>query len=351
MLAESPFAYGRPVVRGVLRSELEDFQVTEMLGFEPEPHPAGEHLWLWVEKRGQNTPWVAEQLAKAAGLHPSRASFAGLKDRHAITRQWFSLYLGPMKPPELADGQIEGVDILKTVRSDKKLLRGRLKGNRFQLTLRSLTPIDAPTLDLQAELNQRLSKIKAQGVPNFFGEQRFGENNVGRARRLFAGELRGQRSKAKRGFYLSAARSYLFNEVLAERIRRGDWAHFLPGDVAQLAGSHSFFKLEPGQERDVEILDRLQRFDIHPTGPLPGVGEPVIFDQVAALEAQCLARHPDLVEGLMAFKVKAMRRSLRSEVMDLDWHWLDGETVMLSFSLAQGAFATTVVRELIAYPS
>ncbi|HEY7906766.1 MAG TPA: tRNA pseudouridine(13) synthase TruD, partial [Wenzhouxiangella sp.] len=197
--------------------------------------------------------------------------------------------------------------------------------------------------------NQRLEQIAQSGVPNFFGEQRFGGNNVGRARRLFAGELRGKRSAPKRGFYLSAARSYLFNEVLAERVKQDTWQHFLPGDVALLDGSQSFFTLKAGEENSPEIIKRLGEFDIHPTGPLPGIGESVVSDQVASLEAACLAKHPDLVTGLEQFKVKAMRRSLRSKVSGLEWAWLDNRTLRLEFSLAQGAFATTVLRELIAY--
>lgn len=345
----SPYAYGRPKIRGVMRQSLEDFKVEEHLGFEPEPDCAGEHLWLWVEKRGQNTAWVAGALAEAAGLHPSKASFAGLKDRHAVTRQWISLYLGNKDTPRHQHWIIEGVEVLKAIRSAKKLQRGRLQGNGFELVLRGLQPIDSVDLDIRATLNQRLEKIAQCGVPNFFGEQRFGDDNVGRARRLFAGELRGQRSKAKRGFYLSAARSHLFNEVLAQRVMDGSWRHFLLGDVALLDGSQSFFVLKPGEERTPEIQHRLDAFDIHPTGPLPGVGEAVVFGEVAELEAKCLAEHPDLVEGLVDFKVKAMRRSLRSKVSDLTWDWPDPNTLKVAFSLAQGAFATTVVRELIAY--
>ena len=349
MMNPGPYAYGRPEIRGVMRQSPEDFKVEEHLGFEPEPDPAGEHLWLWIEKRGQNTAWVAAALAEAADLHPSKASFAGLKDRHAVTRQWISLYLGNKQTPEHTRWAIEGVKILKAIRSAKKLQRGRLQGNRFELILRGLEPIETSGIDLQATLNQKLECIAQSGVPNFFGEQRFGDDNVGRARRLFAGELRGQRSKAKRGFYLSAARSHLFNEVLAQRVMDGSWQRFLPGDVALLDGSQSFFVLKPGEERTPEIQHRLDAFDIHPTGPLPGVGEAVVLGEVAELEAKCLAQHPDLVEGLVDFKVKAMRRSLRSKVSDLRWDWPDQNTLKVAFSLAQGAFATTVVRELIAY--
>ena len=351
MLKSGPFAFGPPLAEGAIRQRLDDFMVEEDLGFCPAPDETGEHWWLWIEKRGQNTAWVASALAEAAGLHPSKASFAGLKDRHAVTRQWISLHLGQRPTPKVDDIAIEGVVILHAIRSSKKLQRGRLKGNRFELVVRDLVPDQGKTQVMQDELHHRLSTLKDQGVPNFFGEQRFGVNNVAKARRLFAGELRGQRSKKKRGFYLSAARSYLFNEVLAERVREGTWSELLPGDVAMLDGSQSFFELRPGQQTDPEIMARLGRLDIHPTGPLPGVGDEVVSDEVAALEARCLARHPDLVEGLTNFKVKAMRRALRAPVRDLHWHWLDGRTLKLEFRLGQGAFATTVLRELVAYSS
>lgn len=357
MLNQGPYANQRPVIRGVVRQKLTDFEVEEDIGFVPEHDPEGEHLWLWVEKSGQNTAWVASELAQAAGLHPSKASFAGLKDRQAVTRQWFSLFVGNRDVPHWESWAIEGVNIKRAIRSKKKIQRGRLKSNRFVLVVRDLEAIDPAQASLNGlegmrrDLEDRLRAIAQVGVPNFFGEQRFGNNNVGRARRLFAGELRGKRSAPKRGFYLSAARSYLFNEVLARRVEEGSWQRFLPGDVALLDGSQSFFTLESGQERSPEIQKRLIDFDIHPTGPLPGVGEPVVTGDVAELEAACLAKHSDLVLGLERFKVKAMRRTLRSRVSDLQWDWLDDQTLHLNFSLAQGAFATTVLRELIAYPS
>lgn len=354
-MAESyPYAYGRPVIRGVIRQRVEDFVVEECLGFEPPLDDRGEHLWLQVEKRGQNTPWVASEIAKALGLHVSKASFAGLKDRHAITRQWMSFHVGRRDEVFAKDVLnqalgIEGVCVLEAIRSSKKLARGQLAGNRFELTLRDLAAMDDPSLDLSAELNGRLEKIAKLGVPNYFGEQRFGQDNLARARRLFKGELRGHRSKAKQGFYLSAARSHVFNQVLVRRVADGAWASFLPGDVALLDGSQSFFVLPRGGENAPDILKRLALFDIHPTGPMPGVGEGVVSGAVASLEEACFQQAPDLLAGLMDFKVKAMRRSLRAEVKELCWTWQDAQTLTLAFSLSAGAFATTVLRELIAY--
>ncbi len=347
---QTPCAYGRPEVRGVLRQSADDFQVEEVLGFEPQGGEDAEHVWLWIEKRGQNTPWVAQALAKWIGLHPTKVSFAGLKDRHALTRQWMSVYLGQRPAPDWLTCPIEGVSIQKAERSQRKLQRGRLTGNRFVITLRDLQADS--TIDVKKTLERRLERLAIGGVPNFFGEQRFGRDNLERAKRLFRGELQGQRAKPKHGFYLSAARSYLFNAVLAKRVSDQTWSRLLPGDVAMLDGTQSFFMPEADQDEKETLQQRLDAMDIHPTGPLPGVGACVVSDEVAELESSCLAAYPELVEGLERFEVKAMRRSLRAPVQALEWHWLEGTkwpALRLSFTLSQGAFATTVIRELIAY--
>jgi len=350
MRSMGPFAYGRPSLWGVIRKSPEDFVVEEQLGFEPDVAEQGEHLWLWIEKRGQNTLWVAQALAEWMGCHPSKVGFAGLKDRHAVTRQWISIHLGNRPDPDWKTCAIEGVSILKATRATRKIQRGRLAGNRFELTIRDWEcPVGT---DWQSEMDERLGRVAVSGVPNFFGEQRFGDNNVGRARRLFAGELHGKRSKPKQGFYLSAARSYLFNEVLSLRVAEQTWNRLMPGEVAQLDGSQSFFKPSEAETLSGTLDTRLESLDIHPTGPLPGIGEPVVDGDVAELERTCLAAHADLVDGLCRFNVKAMRRSLRSRVGDLKWQWQSeaGEPILrLSFGLSAGCFATTVLRELIAY--
>ncbi|MGY6587802.1 MAG: tRNA pseudouridine(13) synthase TruD [Wenzhouxiangella sp.] len=330
-------AHGGPPVTGRIRTRPDDFIVIENLGHQPDGE--GEHLWFDIEKREQNTVFVATALARAAGRHPRDVSFAGLKDRNAVTRQLFSLHLAGEADPDWSSWDIEGVRILSATRSRRKIQRGRLTGNRFELVVRELDG------DLDA-LEQRLQAVRLQGVPNGFGEQRFGGNNLARARALFAGELRKSPSKNKRGFYLSAARSLIFNQVLAERIERGDWNCLIDGELAVLDGSHSFFEADAS---DAEQIDRCNRMDIHPSGPLVGEGELPIAGQAAALEQRFIDAEPDLVTGLKRFKLKSQRRALRMAVQNLEWHFPDPQTMNIGFSLGQGSYATSVLRELIDY--
>jgi len=328
-------AWGPVVGRGLLRARPEDFQVTERLGHEPDGD--GEHLWLWIEKRERNTVDVARDLARAAGVHPRQVSFAGLKDRIAVTRQYFSIHLPGRDNPDWSAWNLPGITIHSAGRASRKIRRGRLDGNDFLLRIR----------ELEGEpdrIEARLARIAEAGVPNGFGAQRFGGNNLGRARALFAGELRRSPSRSKRGFYLSAARSYLFNLVLGARIEDGSWNRLLPGDVAILDGSGSFFHPEPD---DPETERRCRALDIHPSGPLAGLGDNPVTAQVLELEQSILDREPDLVRGLQQFRLEHQRRPLRMRVSGLSWRFPSSDELELQFSLGQGSYATTVLRELL----
>ncbi len=329
------YAWGGPAGRGVIRARPEDFEVEEILGHQPSGD--GEHLWLWIEKREQNTVDVASMLARAAGVHPRNVSFAGLKDRNAITRQYFSVHLAGQADPDWSAYALPGVCVLSAMRSARKIQRGRLKGNRFILTVREL---DA---DID-RLEQRLAQVREHGAPNGFGEQRFGGNNIARARALFAGEMRRKPGKHKRGFYLSAARSLLFNRVLEARIEDGSWNRIIDGDVAMLDGSHAFFAPEPD---DPEIAGRCERLDLHPTGPLAGLGDSPVSAGVARLEQRILGAEPELVRGLEQFRLKHERRALRMRVGDLEWGFSEPNSLRLAFTLGSGSYATSVLRELI----
>ena len=331
------YAWGGPAGRGLIRTRPEDFEVEEILGHEPSGD--GEHLWLWIEKREQNTVDVASMLARAAGVHPRAVSFAGLKDRNAITRQYFSVHLPGRADPDWAAYELPGARVLSVARSTRKIQRGRLKGNRFILTVRE---VDAD----RAKLEKRLAQLRDHGAPNGFGEQRFGGNNIARARALFAGELRRKPSKNKRGFYLSAARSLLFNRVLESRIRDGSWNRIMPGEVAMLDGSQAFFVPAP---EDADIQQRCDRLDLHPTGPLAGEGDSPVSGSVAALEQQVFSDEPDLVRGLEQFRLRHERRALRMRVGALEWDHPEPNTLRLAFTLGRGSYATSVLRELLVH--
>lgn len=329
-----PYSLGKPTARGEIRTITEDFIVEEVSRVAPQGE--GTHLWLWVEKQNANTDWVASQLSKATNCARRDVGYAGMKDRHALTRQWFSLPAFESSLERIASADIEGVKILDSRLHTRKLKRGTLEGNRFELRVRHF---DGET----AQTGQRLAQIQLNGVPNYFGPQRFGRNglNVGRGFKLLSNNARLPR--AKRSIYLSAMRSFLFNEVLAERVRNGSWNNIMDGELAMLNGTHSIFECE---KVDADIEDRCKRLDIHPTGPLPGESGSLPTGKVADFEQAVLQDFQQLIDVLKAQRVQSSRRALRLYPADLQWKFADGE-LKLSFVLPAGAYATTVLREIM----
>jgi len=327
-----------PLVKGVLRHEAADFRVDEQLGFDLDNE--GEHLWLHVQKTDNNTDWVSRLLARMAGVQNRDVGFAGLKDRYAITTQWFSVP-DTHEKLDFKPGPIEeGIEILACQRHTRKLRRGGLKGNRFAIRVREAEGDSS-------ELERTLDEIRATGVPNFFGEQRFGRGgrNVSKARDMFDRKYR-PRNKHEKGILLSAARSELFNRVLAERVRQGNWNQALEGDVFQLEGSNSIFTSE---QIDQTILDRLIEGDIHPTGPMWGRGSLLSGDTVRALEQGVAEQEPVLIEGLENAGLKQERRALRFLVPDLSVTQEDSQAYVFEFTLPSGTYATSLLRELVEY--
>ena len=329
------YAWGEPPVTGQIRTAPEDFQVTEIPLLEPDGE--GEHVWLYIRKRNENTLWVAGQLAAFAGVHPRQVSFAGLKDRNAVTEQWFSVHLPGQDAPDWPALNSDTLTVLRHARHSRKLRRGALKGNHFRITIRELA-------GEQSDLEQRLALIKGQGVPNYFGEQRFGRDgsNLRSAEALFSNPKM-RLSRNKRSLTLSAARSLLFNRVLSQRVSAGDWNKALAGDAMQLAGSHSFFT---AASVDAELMARTERQDIHPTGPLYGRGESPVQGESRELEQAVLADYKSWCEGLEVAGLKQDRRALRLTPGNLSWQWAASGVLVLEFSLPAGAYATSVLREL-----
>ncbi|RTZ72568.1 MAG: tRNA pseudouridine(13) synthase TruD [Gammaproteobacteria bacterium] len=334
-----PFAWGGPAGAGVIRSVPEDFEVVEELGFEPSG--TGEHLLVTLVKRELNTAEVARQLARVAGLRPRDVSFAGLKDRMAVTTQTFSLHLPGRPDPDLGELEDGKIRVLAAARHHRKLRRGALRGNRFRLRVRHFRGDGQP-------LGQRLEAIAAGGVPNYFGAQRFGRegNNLQRAEALFKGELR-RVKREQRGIWLSAARSWLFNAVLAERVRAGNWNRRVPGDVLQPEGSRAQFR----EAEEAAPDPRLEAGEVHPTGPLWGrAGRSLEPEgEAAALEACVLEPLDFWKQGLERAGLEMDRRPLRLCVHDLEWS-LQGDELVLGFRLGKGSYATSVLRELVQPP-
>lgn len=332
----APTAHGRPPVRGRLRSVPEDFVVNEVLGFEPDG--AGGHVLLVVEKRGANTGWVASQLARVARVAVRDVGTSGQKDRHAVTTQAFTLPWPVQSPVEscLAFAG-EGWRVLSAARHGRKLRPGSHRANRFALRVRDVEG------DRDA-LAARLETIRARGVPDYFGPQRFGREgaNLARARAWAAGG-EGPYERSTRAFALSAARSAIFNAVLAERVRRGDWDRLLPGEAVMLDGRRSFFQ---AAGIDATLEQRCAALDVHPSGPLWGRGESPAQGDARAVEAAVTALEPQLCALLVAAGLEHERRALRLPVRDLHWSF-EGDDLVLQFELTRGAFATAVLHEIV----
>ncbi len=308
-----PHAYPASGASATLKQHNADFTVTELpLQL---PTGAGEHLWLDIEKNGANTAFVAQQLAEVAGVQDKDVGYAGLKDRHAITRQWFSVHLPKADTPDLTRLQHPEFKVLQQSRHVKKLRAGDLQGNRFRILLRDVTGD-------RAAIEANLRAVAAHGVPNYFGAQRFGHDggNVEQGRAMLAREIR-VRNPKKKGIYLSAVRSFVFNEVLALRIQRGLWGQTLPGDVLDAAG--------------------------RPTGPLWGRGRVSTTDAAQALETSVAERHASLCEGMEFAGLDQDRRALVALPVDMAWEWPQGDQLVITFSLPAGTYATSMLDEIL----
>lgn len=328
------FAYGRPVVSGVFKASAEDFKVDEVLGFELSG--VGEHQFLRIEKRGLNTEELVKRLAVCVNKPVKSISYAGLKDRQALTTQWLSVHCAGEEIPDANSLHGEGWRVIESHRHLKKLKTGALAGNKFTLVVRDIQDSDA--------VDARLQLIKAGGVPNYFGPQRFGHQgqNLVRAEALL---LKGVRVKDRflRGIYYSAARSFLFNRMLSVRVSHHNWNKAVPGDVMQLAGKNSIFPIDIP---DDSIHTRVANHDLSPALPMWGRG-----DERASLEALALqqAGLHGFDSWCTALEEQGLERAYRAQVLwvnDLAWKWADGHLV-LSFELTAGAYATSVLREVI----
>jgi tRNA pseudouridine13 synthase len=333
-----PSAFGDAVLTASIRTELEDFFVEELPAFDASG--AGEHLLLTIEKRGMNTAFVAKRIAAWAGVAEVAVGYAGMKDRRAVTRQRFSVQLPGREAPDIAMLELDdpgsssrqALRVLATERHARKLQRGALRGNRFVLRLRGV-------IGERAAIDARLSTLKTQGFPNYFGEQRFGRSggNLEAAREMFAGK---KVKREQRGMLLSAARSELFNRVLATRIAGGSWNSGLSGELWMLDGTHSIFGPEPDP---APLAERARTQDIHPTGPLWGRGALRTNADCHALEEAALHDAADIRVGLEQAGLNQERRALRTSARSLTWEWQDLDTLQIAFELPAGCYATSLL--------
>jgi tRNA pseudouridine13 synthase len=328
-----PKAYPETNAKGILKLNPEDFQVDEI----PLMIPAGEgeHIYLHIKKSEVNTHWVARLLSEKFGVKENDVSYAGQKDRYAVTTQWFSIYAPKIDITlEARPFPEEDIEILTQTRHTKKLRRGYLVGNRFNIVLRDIKSAEAETVGdtpietLKAAIEKNLAAIKEKGVPNYFGLQRFGRGggNMDQALAMLTGQRR-EKNRQKKSMYLSAARSYIFNQVVAARIEKGLWGKSLAGDV-DVAGNDT---------------NRAEKA----TAPMWGRGRLTSKDQTLQLEKDISGPHHELCDGMEFSGLNQERRELVSYTENMQWQWLDNNDLTITFALASGHYATSVLQEFI----
>ncbi len=333
-----------PGIGGVLRSTDEDFAVDEEPAYPPSG--AGDHVFVRIEKRGLTTPQAVRAIAQALGARDRDVGVAGMKDRHAVTTQWLSL--PPPVTPEAARAlELPGVRVLEAARHPHKLRTGHVRANRFRLRVRGLPAGLAPELARRARaILERLAA--PPGAPNWYGEQRFGRDgdNAARGRELVSGARRPGRDRRMDRLMISALQAELFNAWLTARIADGLYRSALAGDVLHKRGGGLFDCADPAADEP-----RLAAGEVVATGPMFGArmrrppgGTPAAAREAAILDAAGLS--------LDAFaSVRALAEGTRRDAaVPLDGAAVaaaDDGTLEVAFTLPGGAYATTVMREVM----
>ena len=321
-----------PKQTALLKAECADFVVKEQLGYDMSGD--GEFVAVKVRKTDCNTLFVGEQLAKFAGISARNMSYAGLKDRKAVTEQWFSLQMPGQPTPDFNQFSLEGVEILDVTRHQRKIRIGSLQGNHFEILLRNAEETD--------ELKVRLDFLAKNGFPNYFTEQRFGRdgNNLTQALRWANGEIK-VKDRNKRSFYLSAARSEMFNLIVSKRMELNLAQQILVGDVLQLNGSHSWFEVDESEDL-AQLQQRLAQQDVLLTAPLIGEEEKSAVD----FENEIFAQHQALFALMRQERMKAARRPILMHPQHFQWQF-EPNGLRLQFDLLAGSYATALIRELV----
>jgi tRNA pseudouridine13 synthase len=331
-VARYPLASGAlPGTGGEIRRETEDFQVTEVPAYPLAGE--GEHLYLWVEKRDTNTRWVIEYLRDTLGIPEAEIGWAGLKDRRALTRQWISV---PARFEEAVTrlNELAGVTLLETARHTNRLATGHLAGNRFRILVRD-------PQGTEAQARAILDVLIREGVPNYFGPQRFGKmgDNATRGHQILAsGRFRKHKWLDK--LLTSAFQSLLFNEWVKTRVEDGTFGHVLEGDIAVKHASGGKF-----QVGDPAVEDpRAVALEISATGPMFGRKYHEAHGAAREVEDRVLAHFG--IDRALFKPLLGDRRAIRFPLEESSLEWTP-EGYWVSFFLPKGAFATAVLRELM----
>jgi len=331
-----------PATGGTLKAEPGDFLVEEVPAYAP--CGSGDHLFLWVEKIDLTGEQMISRLARAFGVRPSEVGTAGTKDRHAVTRQWVSV---PRAGSPLPDAG-EGIRILDAAAHTNRLKTGHLRANRFVVRIRDVKPDPAGAA---ACAKQCLERLSAEGIPNFFGPQRFGRDGETAAwgMSLIAGKgVPGHvtRSRHLLRLSLSAAQSLLYNEVLVRRMADGLYRRVIPGDVLKKVDSGGLFNADPAS-LDVDQA-RLQAGEIVHAGPMFGRRTFPALDEAARRESavlddaeitpDLLGRHGRLLEGTRRPDIVYPSGTSVEQVP---------EGIVVAFTLPAGSYATVLLAEIM----
>jgi len=337
MSASLLYPYGAAKISGVIKTSVADFLVDEILGFEPSGE--GEHLFLRIEKTGLSTHELIDQIALDFNIKPRDVGYSGLKDKHAITRQWLSLHLaGQMQSMTIPE--TSSYKILEQGWHAKKLKPGSHRSNRFEVLIREVDSFGETT-------QQQLELIREKGMANYFGQQRFGvsDDNVSRALQVFANARKTRKlSRTRKGIYLSALRSELFNQILSARIGRDIWNKPVEGDVFMLSGSQSIFQ----EEITDEIIGRFSLFDISSTASLFGEGENRLNFQALEIEQTIFKENAEICDCLLRLKAKLHRRPIRIQVKNLEVDYQSANKLInIKAELPRGSYFTSLLNHFV----
>ena len=342
----------RPEISGNIKLDFADFVVQEDLGFSPSGF--GNHIFVSVTKKGLTTIDVAKKISEVAGHKLSSIGYSGMKDKNGECTQWFSFPLTDNVEQILSSIEDANLSVVASKLNERKLKIGSHRRNFFDITIRNCA-------GGQDTFEDRLQAIREYGVPNYFGMQRFGhkmQNVIAFYESIISDESsvstckkanRYKVNSTTRGIQISAARAFLFNEVLSARLNMENWTTYLPGDVLNLDGTESYFLLEEDDQRE-KIQRRLDIFDIHISGPLAGIiklkDKYVTRLKAADIELGSLNKYEELLIGLKNLNVMASRRPLRFRAENLQWFWINRNTLKVTFSLRKGCYATSLLREV-----
>jgi len=317
---------------GQYKSCPEDFQVEEIPAYEA--CGEGEHLFVQIEKTNLSTVEAAKLLAEAAKLPESAPSWAGLKDKHALCRQ--TLCLPAQAEEALLGFSNPALRILSMKRHRNKLKTGHLKANRFQVVLRKLSNVSAAI--------RCFEQLLETGFPNFFGQQRFGHHNLRRGLLWLKQKQVARWNAFQKKIYISAVQSALFNHLLNQRLQEGVFFKVLEGDVLKKHETGGEFVCRNAGEDQV----RFERFELSPTGPMYGPKMTFAEGEMADKEAAALVEFGLSLEDFkrVGFLAHGARRPFRALLEEASFKALENELV-LSFTLAPGCYATSVIHEMI----